>query len=798
MLNDLRLALRTLAKSPGFVATAVLVLALGIGGVTAVFSTLYAVMIRPLPYSRPDRLVLGRCTVGGNLNPWVSGPDYADFRDKSRSFTALEAYLPFEIDLTVTGGGRPERARATVATVGLLPALGVSMALGRGFTEEEGLDSGPPVAIVSHAYWQRRLGGERDSVGSTLTIDGKPTEIVGVLPAGFHFAQDTDVWVPATRPQGLGPRRYLNWLLVGRLRDGVSLAQAQGDVDVIAAQLEQAYPDTDTGRGLRLTPLQGALAEAHSTDLDRLGGGAAAILLIAWANVAALLLARGTRRRSELAVRAQVGASRWRLMRLFLAEALILSSAGGALGTLLAIWAQKGLLVLLPIEPLLAPQARLSVPVLLIVLAASLSTAIGCGLLPAWRTRYGSLAEDLRAGGRGASRHSVRLRSGLVVGQVAASFVLLVVAGLLIRSFTSIHRKDPGFDPRNLLTAEVPLPPSAYPEAKRVAFFTSLVEQVRALPGVVSAGAISQLPLRNPWNDVSIDSADSRSTDPKNGSNGYRRVVLPGYFRAMGIPLLAGRDVQPTDTVESRRVVVLSERLAKRLFPGRNALGREVIIDRQRDAAWQVVGIVGDVVQSDLREDETERGSFYGPYAQQSQTTMRLAVRTRGNPQAVVGSLRSLVMGLDRDVPLAGPRTMKAVMANTTLSEEAQTACLSIAALLALLLAAVGIYGLLAYVVAQRQRDIGVRMALGATQGGVAWPVVREAAVLALIGLAVGAMGAVVAIRLIRAGLYGVGPGDPIAMSGAALALVTMTALAAWVPAHRAARVDPIEALRCE
>jgi putative ABC transport system permease protein len=797
MLDDLRLALRTLAKGSGFAATAVLVLALGIGGVTAVFSTLYAVMARPLPYSRPDRLVMGRCTVSGNINPWVAGPDYADFRDRNRSFKALEAYLPFEIEVTVTGDGQPERVRATVATVGLLPALGVSMSLGRSFTKEEGLDGGPPVAIVSHAYWQRRLGGERDQIGSALTIDGAPTEIVGVLPAGFHFARDTDVWVPV-RPGQLGPRRYLNWLLVGRLRDDVSLAQAQSDIDLIAAQLAQAYPDTNAKRGLLLTPLQGALAESHAVDLKRLAAGALAILLIAWANVAALLLARGVRRRSELAVRAQVGAPRWRIIRLFLAEALVLSFGAGVLGTILAIWAQKGLLLLLPIEPLLAPQVRLSVPVLLFVLATSGLTAVGCGLLPAWRAPQTILAQDLRSGGRGASRHGVRLRSGLVTGQVAAAFVLLVVAGLLIRSFTSIHGKDPGFDPRNLMTAEVSLPDSTYTEQQRVAFFGSLLDEVRSLPGVVSAGAISQLPLRDPYNNISIDPADAPPADPQDSGDGYQRVVLPGYFKAMGIPLLAGRDIQTTDTSASRRVVVLSHRLAKHLFPDRDPLGHEVIIDRQNDQTWQVVGIVGDVVQSDLREDETDRGSFYRPHTQQTWATMRLAVRTRGNPEAIVTSLRSLVMGLDRDVPLAGPRTMKAVMANTTLSEEAQTACLSIAALLALVLAAVGIYGLLAYVVAQRQRDIGVRMALGATQGGVAWPVVREAAVLALIGLAVGAMGAVVAIRLIRAGLYGVGPGDPIAMSGAALALLTMTALAAWVPAHRAARVDPIEALRCE
>ncbi|MFN8091126.1 MAG: ABC transporter permease [Vicinamibacteria bacterium] len=799
MLDDLRLACRMLARSPGFTATVILVLALGIGGVTAMFGMLYAVMIRPLPYPRPDRLVLGRCTVGGNINPWVSGPDYVDFQDKSRSFAALEAFLPFEVEVTVAGGGgKPERARATLATGGLLPALGVTMPVGRSFTADEGRDGGPPVAIVTHAYWQRRLGGERNRIGSAaLTIDGVSTAIVGVLPAGFQFAQEADMWLPV-RPQALGPRRYLNWLLVGRLRDGVSLAQAQSDVDVIAAQLERAYPDTNARRGLRLTPFQNALAEPRGGDLGRLSGGAAAILFIAWANVAALLLARGAGRRRELAVRAQVGASRLRLMWLLLTEALVLSLAGGALGTLLASWAQKALLLLLPIEPLLAPEVRVSVPVLLFVLAASVLTTIGCGSLPAWRGQPSALAEDLRVGGRGASRHDVSLRSMLVVGQVAACFVLLVVAALLIRSLTSIHRRDPGFDPQSLLTAEVPLPQSDYPEARRAAFFTSLLDEVRALPGVVAAGAISQLPLRNPYNNVSIDPADAPPAEPRDSGDGYQRVVLPGYFGTMRIPLLAGRDIQPTDTADSQRVVVLSRRLAKRLFPDRNPLGHDVVIDRQAGARWRVVGIVGDVVQSDLREDETDRGTFYRPHGQQPLATMRLAVRTTGDPASTVGPLRALLMRLDPDVPLAGPRTMNAVMANTTVSEEAQAACLSVAALMALVLAAVGLYGLLAYLVAQKRRDIGVRLALGATRQAVAWPVLREAGRLALMGLVVGGVGATAAIRLIRAGLYGVGTTDPIAVAGAAAVLFAMTALAAWLPAHRAAQVDPIAALRCE
>jgi putative ABC transport system permease protein len=795
--RDIRYAMRQLRKNPGFACISVLILALGIGGVTAMFSTLYAVMIRPLPYTKPDRLVLGRATYKGDINPWLSGPDYVDYRDKSRSFTALEAFFALPIEVTITTGQTAERVNIMMASVGTFPALGVNMALGRPFTADEGHDSAPRVAIVSHDYWQKHFASQTDVAGRSVVIDGASYDIVGVTPPGLQFIQDVDVWFPL-RPQNLGPRRFNNWFILGRLRDGVSLAEAQSEVEVIAAQLEKAYPDTNTNKALLLTPLQSAFTEQYRSSFGLLCGGVIAILLIAWANAAGLLLARGAGRQGELAVRTVMGASHWQLMRLLLTEALILAGAAGVAGTILAVWMQNSLLRLMPIEALFLGRIGLSQPVLLFVIAATVLTGLGFGLLPAWRSRDVNLALDLRSSGRGMQRHGVSLRGGLVAGQVAVSFVLLVVAGLLMRSFTSLHRADPGFSSRNLLTVEVPLSPGRYSDPQRSVFFASLLDRVRLLPGVVSAAAISQLPLRNPYNNISIYAADTPPTNPMEGGDGYQRVVLPGYFKTMGIPVLAGRDIQPADTADSRRVVVISQQLAKTLFPNRDPLGQKVVIDQANNVTWDVVGVVGDVKQSALREETGARGTFYRAHAQQPFSTMRLAVRTAGSPLAVVASLRTILQEMDRDVPLSGPRTMEEVMANSAISEKAQAVCLTTFSLLALTLAAVGIYGLLAYVVTRRTGEFGIRLSLGAQRADVIMSVLRDGLKTMLTGIGLGVVGAIVATRLIASELYGVAPLDPATFIVVGFVMVAVGILACSIPARRAAKVDPIVALRCE
>lgn len=797
VIQDFRFGLRMLRRSPGSTVAAILILALGIGGVTAMFSTLYTVMIQPLPYPQPARLVLGRATYNGAINPWLSGPDYVDYRDQTRSFSALEAFFCNPFDVTLTVGRSADRTRGLIVSQGLFGALGVKMSLGRSFLAEEGEDNGPPVVILSHACWQKHFAGQTDIVGHSVSIDGTARTVVGVMPRDFHFIDEVDVWLPL-RPQDLGPRRFNNWYILGRLKHPVRLAEAQSEVDVIAARLGKAYPDTNTNKALLLTPLQGAFTEQYHASFGLLCGGTVALLLIASLNAAGLLLARGAARHGELALRAAIGASPWRLMRLLLTEALILAGLAGVAGTVMAVWIQNGLLALMPIETLLLRDLGLSVPVLMFVLAATLLTGIGSGLLPAWRARCLDPAQDLKSGSTGPLRQGVRLRRALVAGQVTVSFILLVIAGLLIRSFTSLHQGNPGFNFRNLLTVEVSLPPGEYPDAKRTAFFAALLENVRSLPGVASAGAISQLPVRDPYSNIGIYAADTPPTNPAEGADGYQRVVLPGYFGTMQIPLLAGRDLRPTDTSDSARVVIVSQQLAQALFPNRDALGQRVVIDQDSRTPWEIVGVVGDVKQSSLREEPSSRGTFYRAHGQQALPNMRLAIRTSGNPLTVVAPLQALLRKMDPGVPLSGPRTMATVLADSTISERARAVCVTTFSLLAALLAAAGIYGLVAFVVTRRQREVGIRMALGATCRDIAWAIMREALALALAGVCIGGLGALAATRLIRASLYGVGPGDPITFALAALVLVVVAALAAWLPARRAAKVDPMVALRCE
>ncbi len=797
LLQDVRFVLRTLAKSPGYACAALGILALGIGGVTAMFSTVYAVMIRPLPYSRPDRLVMGRTTFDGERGQFVSGADYADIRDACRSFSSLEAFGFFPSEVTVAVGGGVERARGHVATPGLLSTLGVGMSLGRPFTPDDGRDGATAVAIISYPYWQKHFGARRDILGQTLVIDGLPHELVGVAEPGFRFVLDTDMWLPL-RPQGLGPRRYSNWFVLGRLKDGVSLSEAQSEVDVATAQLARAYPDTNAKRGLLLTPLQTAFAESHRSSFGLLCGGAGAILLIAWANAAGLLLARGALRQGELAVRVVMGASRARLIRLLLTESLVLACGAGAVGVVLAVGIQKGLLLLLPIDATLFREAGLSLPVLVFVVATTVLTGLAFGLLPALRDKQGRLLQNLRASGRGQQRQGLRSRSALVVAQVAASFALLVVAGLLTRSWTEVHQADLGFDSQNLLTVEVPLTPVDHSGPKRSLFFAQLLDGLRATPGVISAAAITQLPLRNPFNNVGIAAAGAAAANPEEGHNGYQRVVLPGYFQTMGIPILAGRDVQPTDTEHSLPVVVLSQQIAETLFKGRDPLGQRVVIDGATDRAWEVVGVVRDVKQDDPYQEPRSRGSFYRAQAQQPHATMRLAIRTSGDPMAMVSSLRTLLQKMDPGVPLSGPRTMEAIRDNATVSAKAQALFLAGFSLLAVTLASVGLFGLLAYVVTQRRKEIGIRVALGAQAADVARPIVVEAMVLVGGGLVLGIPLALALGRLVRTQLFGVTPSDPLSFVAGAVLLLAVGLLAAGIPARRAAKVHPMVALRCD
>jgi putative ABC transport system permease protein len=796
-IRDVRYATRQLVKAPGFTVTIVLILGLGIGGVTAMFSSLYAVMIRPLPYPQAERLVMGVATFNGVINPLVSGPDYLDYRDQNQSFTALGAFTARTSEESVSRGQTTERVDSLIVSADFFQALDVKMVRGRAFTPDDAKANATPTVVISHAYWRQHYDAIDDLSGITLTINGTAHALIGVTPADFHFVSEPKIWRLAM-PRNIGPRRYNNWLLLGRLKEGVSMASAQSDVDVIASQLEKTYPDTNTGKALLLRPLQNAVTKPYESGFAMLCGGAGAVLLIACANAAGLLLARGAGRQSEMAVRAALGASHGQIMRLLLAEALLLAGAAGVLGTLLAVWIESALMRLFSVETLFLRDTGLSWPVLVFVLTVTVITGVGFGLLPAWRARRPDLMLALKAGGKGSARQGTRLRGSLVAAQVSVSFILLVVAGLLMRSLSSLHETHPGFDPHNLLTVELPLPHREYKDPQRTQFFESLLENVRALPGVRSAAAISQLPLRDPYNDIGLYDASNPPANPRDSGNGFQRVVLPGYFETMGIPLLAGRDVRSSDTREAARVVVISQVLAEELFPGRDPLGRQVIVDGDTRTPWEVVGVVGDIKSDGLRDEPRSRGAFYRSHAQMPYPTMRLAIRTSGDPSALVAPLRALVEKMDSRAPLSGPRTMEEVMNHSTIGDKGLTLCLATFSLLAVTLAAVGIYGVLAYSVTQQRRDIGIKMALGANYREIAWGVLRHAGLLALAGVVIGALGALGISQLLRALLYGTAPQDPAVFVTSAVVLVLIAAIAAWFPARRATQVNPVETLRAE
>jgi putative ABC transport system permease protein len=797
-IKDIRSGVRSLLRAPGFGVVVVLILAVGIGANVAMFSIMEMTMIRRLPYPEPERLVLGRATFNGNVNQTASAPDYWDYRDFSTSFERFAAFWGFTRSHTITGGDRPERVSGIIASIDLFPALGVDPLLGRHFLPAEATVNGSPVVIISHRYWTRGYGGSLDAIGSTLVLDGLPYEIVGVMPAGFSFYfNDVDVWRPM-RPDSdfIGARRFHNWIMLGRLEPGVSIEEAQAEVDVISAQLEAEYPDSNRGKALLLTPLQGALVERYSQNLLLVMGAVALVLLIACGNVAGLLLARGSTRRSELSVRSALGASGARLARLLVTESLVMALAGGVLGTLIAFWLQEAFLQLLSIEPG-AVGAGLPIPVLLFALGVSLFTGLLAGVAPAIRSSRDDLWADLKSGVRTTDAGGTRFRSGLVIAQVAISVVLLVGAGLLIRSFDRVSGIDPGFETSSLLTAEIRLPPTDYSEVeRRVQFYQRLAENVRAIPGVEDVALASQLPFRDPGNNIYMWAADNPPLDPADVLSAFTRTVYPGYFDAMGIPLLTGRDIQESDVSGAPLVLVISQAMADTLFPGQDPIGRQVVVDFGQGVTFEVVGVVGNIKMGTLLTSRLM--AFYISYFQQPMLTMRVAVRTAVRPETVTGALREAVWSLDRNIPVADLATMDGLVSSTLATRRIRTVALIVFAGVAVLLATVGLYGVLAYYVARRFHEIGVRVALGAAGSDIVELVLKRGMVLVAVGLLLGLLGAWGVTRLITELLYQVEPTDPLTFVLVSIFFALVAVVACLLPAWRALRVDPLIALQAE
>jgi len=797
-LHDIRHTVRGLVRNPGFTALVVLVLAIGIGANVAMFSTMNQALLRPLPFPEPSKLVLGRATFNGNLNPLVSGYDYFDYRERNRTLESLGAILFAAFDVTVTGGDVPEQISGTFASWDLFRTLGVHAQLGRHFSADEGEPGGPSVVMISHGYWQRQFGGAPDIVGQSITVNGAPQTIIGVMPAGFEILYDVDLWAPMQREGAFADaRRWHNWLLVGRLRPDATIESAQADMDAISAQLAAEYPETNRDKALRLTDLHEALAENYRTSLMLLMVAVGLVLLIACGNVASLLLARGSVRRSELSIRAALGASGSRLMRQLLTESMVTAVLAGALGTLLAIWFQKLVLQFMPIDIPGVEAQGISLPMLGFALLLSATTGLLFGILPAVRAAQTNVVEDIKSSVRTTDSGGSRFRGALVVAQVAVSVILLIGSGLLMRSFANLRGVNPGFDPRNLLTAEIRLTNEKYPEAEqRVNFYAKLLEEVDAIPGVTDVALINMLPIRNPGNNIYVYAADRPPADPNDRDIAYTRTVFPGYFDAMGIPLLRGRGIERSDVAESPRVLVINETMAATLFPDEDPIGRLVVVDQGEAVTYEVVGVVGDVRVSGPRYNP--RLAMYGSYFQRPIYTMRMAIRTAIEPTSIARDLRRIVWSQDRDIPLDELSTMSDLIARSVSRERVMALSLTLFAAVAMSLAAIGLYGTLAYYVSRRVNEIGIRVALGAASGDIVRRVLKRGLLLGVIGIAAGLVGAFWATRLIQQMLFTIEPTDPVTFAAVSAFFALVALVACLIPAWRALRVDPLTALAAQ
>ena len=813
MLQDFRFALRGLALRPGFTVVAVITLALGIGATTAIFSVVRAVLLRPLDYPGADRLVKvygfdKEENAPGNLSP----ADFLDFQRDNTVFSRMGAN-GFVGLFTITGGaGEAERVGGVNVTLGFFPTLGIQPALGRLFTAEEDRSGGPNTAILSDGFWRRRYGADPTIVGRTITLNASPFTVVGVLPASYRHLEinperPAEIFTlfqfdPAQANRG---GHFIRG--VGRLKETASLEQAKAELDAIAARLEQQYPADNTAQGVVVKPLLESMVSESRPALLLLSGAVGFVLLVACANVANLLLARGTGRLRELALRAAIGADRSRLIRQMLTESVALSLVGAAVGLLLAYWATRGLTVLASAGVPRADQIGIDLPVLLFALAASLLTSVGFGLMPAVHLSRQDLHDSLKEGGRQQGPSIGRgARELLIVAEVALSIVLLIGAGLLVRSLWQLQHVNPGFAAENVLAMEVSLPTARYEEGQQMPFYQRLEERIRSIAGVSEAGAINILPLSNNYDSRGIQVEDHPMPQGQ-GFGPQARSITPGYFRAMRIPLIRGREFDAHDIETGQRVVIISRTMAEKYWPGEDAIGKRITFNSGIPRAEQqtvggpgsrvVVGIAGDVKHLGL--DEGEVPMFYTPHTQQpSYHTMRVVVRTSTDAASLTRQVRSELSQMDRDVPLSQVSTLVHALDATVAAPRMRAMLLAVFAALAMILAAVGVYGVVAYLVGQRTQEIGVRRALGARAANVLLMLLSEALRPVAAGIVLGAVGALALSRVLSTMLFGVSAID-VPTYAAACGLLALSALVATiVPARRALSVDPIKAVRGE
>jgi putative ABC transport system permease protein len=803
---DVRLAFRNLIARPGFSVVALLTLALGIGANTAVFTVVNAVLLSPLPYAHPERIVILNETSPQLPNASVTRYNYDDWRARAKSFTAMGAFRPTA--MTITGTGDPERVQAKMISANLLPLLGVAIEQGRGFSEQDDAAGAPGVAMIGSGLAARKFGGA-SPIGQSLTLDNRAYTIVGVMPAAFELFQPAEIYVPfgpwaATLPEDRGWHPGI--FPIARLHDGVSLEQARAELDTIARQLEAQYPDSNKNVRVLISRAQDQLVQNVRPALLMLLGAVTLVLLIACANVANLLLARAVGRQKELAVRVAIGAGRSRIVRQLVIESLVLATVGGALGLLLATW---GVSLLSSAAVTGLPRAqRIDVdwPVALFTLILSLATGLVFGLVPAWQATRFDIRESLNEESRGASgsaRHR-RMRSSLVVAEIALALVLLVGAGLLLRSFAAMTRVSPGFNPQQLLVINLPLSPRAYGDAVvRNTAVDRLVERVGALPGVQRAAVTTMVPMAGAGATIHFNRAAFPPKGPEDYVMAGYRAVTPEYLSTLGVPLKRGRLIESRDRAGAPPIVVINETMARQYFQGLDPLGQMMQIGTEPDPNFmklEIVGIVGDVKQS---FDAGSKSEFFVPYAQFPDPILTgmylnvaLVARTSGDPAALVPSVRAALKEIDPNQPLVNVRTMETAMAGTVAQPRLQMTLLLIFAAVAVALAIIGVYGVMAYTVSQRLTEIGVRMAIGASPANVVTMVVRQAAILAAAGTALGLAGAAAAARAVQGLLFVDARGfDVVTFSVSAVLLMASALLASYIPARRAARVSPVAAL---
>ncbi len=810
MITDFKYAVRMLLKAPGFTLVAVLTLALGIGANSAIFSVIDTVLLRALPFPEPDQIVMvwGRTLRdGGSDRNNHSFPDYADFRDQSQTFSAMAAYA--RAGSTLTQGDEGQPLSGITVSAEIFETLGVSPFLGRGFSREEDKAGAPSVVVITHALWQRAFASDPKIVGQQITMGAQSYTVLGVMPAAWKFpveSQKIDYLVPLQSLIGAGElnNRGAHFMdVVGRMKPGVSRQQAEAELSAITGRLSQQYPDTNTNfTSVAIVPLHESVVGQVRPTLLILLGAVVLVLLIACANVANLLLARAAGRSRELAIRTALGASRSRIVRQLLCESLLLAVLGSCGGLVLAWW---GVDLLSTLGPRGVPRLN-EVSVNLTVAAFTFLVAIGStlafGLVPALQVSRGDVNEALQQGAKGSTGglHANRIRAALVISQVALSLLLLAGAGLLIKSFINLQNTNLGYNPERVMTCSIALPRVKYPEPEaQIRAFDRILEKIATVPGLEAVGAVNPLPLSNSIRASSMMVSGAAPVGPGQHPAAGHLMVTGDYFQAMKTPILSGRAIDRRDTKDSPLVVMINEAFARKFFPDRNPIGQQVMIDRDDDQSppCEVIGVVADTRHDTLRDQPGPE--FYVPLAQDPDRRLDFVLRTTSaNLAGLDRAVKAAVQSVDKDLYVPALRPMEYFLSQQLVQPRFNMLLLAIFAGVAMILAAIGIYGVIAYSVAQRTREIGIRMALGAQRGAMLGMVMRQSLTVVAIGLGIGLLAALAATRLLASLLYGVGANDLFTYAAVVFLLGGAALLASFIPARRAMKVDPMVALRYE